>query len=69
MIILPRRPGGARAGGRATQRLGLPGVLLLALLAACGGDPDTGGRDAGDGAWREAMTVRTFVVGQPAEVL
>lgn len=68
MIILPRRPGGTRAGGRARQRLGLAGILLLALLAACGGDPDTGGRDAGDGDGREAMTVRTFVVGQPAEV-
>jgi len=68
MNILPRRPGVTRISGRAARRPSLQGVLLLVLLAACGGDPDTGGRDAGDGDGLESMTVRTFVVGERSEV-
>ncbi len=68
MSVLPMRSGQTRPGGRAARAPGLPGALLLALLAACGGDPDTGGPAAGDGDERESMAVRTFVVGQPDEV-
>ncbi|NKI35585.1 efflux RND transporter periplasmic adaptor subunit [Wenzhouxiangella sp. XN79A] len=47
----------------------LSAVLLLVLLAGCSGEPESDGRSAGhgDGDGQASRTVRTVIIGPPAE--